>query len=75
MTAGPAVFAQHGGKLLYRVQEAAELLAISRSKMWEIVLRGDIESLKLDGSRRITREAIETYVRRLAGGGGDGTAA
>jgi hypothetical protein len=37
--------------------------------MWEIVLRGDIDSLKIDGARRITREAIDAYVARLAGGG------
>jgi excisionase family DNA binding protein len=55
-------------RMLYRVGEAAQLLAVSRSKMWEIVLRGDIDSLKIDGSRRITRGAIEAYVARLAGG-------
>jgi excisionase family DNA binding protein len=64
-----AVFAHHGDKLLYRVEETAQLLAIGRSKMWEIVLRGDIESVKIDGSRRISRDAIEAYVARLAGGG------
>lgn len=69
-----AVFAHHGERLLYRVGEAAQILAVSRSKMWEIVLRGDIDSLKLDGSRRITRNAIEAYVTKLAGGG-DGPAA
>lgn len=69
-----AVFAHHGERLLYRVGEAAQILAVSRSRMWEIVLRGDIDSLKLDGSRRITRNAIEAYVTKLAGGG-DGPAA
>jgi excisionase family DNA binding protein len=56
-------------RMLYRVGEAAQILAVSRSKMWEIVLRGDISSLKIDGSRRISRDAIEAYVARLAGGG------
>ncbi len=63
------VFEHHGERLLYRVREAAELLRISQSKMWEIVGRGDIESVKIDGSRRISRGAIEAYVERLAGGG------
>jgi len=62
------VFAHHGERLLYRVGEAAEILAVSRSKMWEIVLCGDIESVKIDGSRRITRDAIDAYVAGLAGG-------
>jgi excisionase family DNA binding protein len=60
-------------RMLYRVPETAKILAVSTSKMWEIVLRGDIESLKIDGSRRISRAAIEDYVSRL--GGADGPAA
>jgi excisionase family DNA binding protein len=60
-----AVFAHHGGRLLYRVGEAAQLLGISRSKAWELLARGDIESVKIDGARRITRDAIEAYVARL----------
>jgi excisionase family DNA binding protein len=63
------LFEHHGERLLYRVREAAELLCISEAKMWEIVGRGDIESVKIDGSRRISRGAIEAYVARLAGGG------
>jgi excisionase family DNA binding protein len=61
-------FAHHGERLLYRVREAAQILAVSESKMWEIVLRGDIESVKLDGSRRISRQAIERYIVSLGGG-------
>jgi excisionase family DNA binding protein len=62
-------FAHHGDRLLYRVREAAQILAVSESKMWEIVLRHDIESLKLDGSRRISRQAIERYIASLEGRG------
>ena len=62
------VFADHGERLLFRVRETAQILAVSESKMWEIVLRGDIESVKLDGSRRISRRAIEAYVAHLGGG-------
>lgn len=67
-----AAFANCGEKLLYKVEEVAQMLAIGRSKMWEIVLRGDIDSVKLDGSRRITREAVHAYVRRLAESGSAG---
>lgn len=59
-----AVFAHNGERLLYRVGEAAEMLGICRSKAWELVARGDLESLKIDGSRRVTRQAIEAYVER-----------
>lgn len=59
------VFAQHGERFLYRVGEVGELFGIGRSKMWELVSRGEIESVKIDGSRRITRQAIESYVDGL----------
>src|SRR6266496_3535423 len=55
MTAGHAVFAHHGERLLYRVGEAAQLLGISRSKAWELLARGDLESVKIDGARRVSR--------------------
>jgi excisionase family DNA binding protein len=71
MTAGHAVFAHHGERLLYRVPEAARMLGLGESKMWELLARGEVESVKIDGARRITREAIEAYVRRLGEGGGD----
>jgi excisionase family DNA binding protein len=71
----PAVFARHGERFLYRVGEAAEMLGLGKSKTWELVARGEIDSVKIDGSRRIPREAIERYVRQLGKGGGDASAA
>ena len=41
-----AIFAHHGDKLLYRVPEAARLLALGPSKMWELIARGEIESVE-----------------------------
>lgn len=58
-------------KLLYRVREAAAMLGLGESKLWELLARGEIESVKIDGARRIPREAIETYVRQLREVGGD----
>ena len=66
--------AHHGDRLLYRVGEAADLLCISKSKMWELLARSEIESIKIDGARRITRQAIEAYIARLTGGDGDAPA-
>jgi len=59
-----AVFAPPGERLLYRVAEAAEILGIGKSKAWELVQRGSIESIKIDGSRRVPREALADYVER-----------
>jgi excisionase family DNA binding protein len=56
--------------MLYRVPEAAQKLAISESKLWELLARGEIEGVKIDGSRRISHDALTGYIKRLAGGGG-----
>ena len=52
-------------RLLYSVREAAELLSIGRVKFYELVAAGRIESVRLDGSRRIPREALEEFIARL----------
>lgn len=52
-------------RLLYSVREAAEMLSIGRVKLYELLAAGRIESVKLDGSRRIPREALEEFVRQL----------
>ena len=52
--------------LLYRDPEAARLLSLGASKTWELIARGELESVKIDGARRVPREAIEAYVARLA---------
>jgi len=52
-------------RLLYSVREAADLLSIGRVKLYELIAAGRIESVRLDGSRRIPREALEEFVVRL----------
>ena len=52
-------------RLLLTVPEAAESLAISRSKLYELLAAGLVRSVRIDGSRRVPVEALETYVARL----------
>jgi excisionase family DNA binding protein len=47
------------------VPEAAEALAISRSKLYELLASGAIASIRIDGSRRIPLTALEEYVSKL----------
>jgi excisionase family DNA binding protein len=52
-------------RLLLTVPEAAEVLAISRSKLYELLASGAIASIRIDGSRRIpltARACIRLYV-------------
>jgi excisionase family DNA binding protein len=52
-------------RLLLTVPEAAGALAISRSKLYELLASGDVASIRIDGSRRIPLNALEEYVSRL----------
>lgn len=59
-------FEHHGERLLYRPEEAAGMLAISRTQLYELLRAGEIVSLKIGGRRRITPAALEDYIRRQA---------
>jgi excisionase family DNA binding protein len=51
--------------MAYRVKEAAEVLAISRSRLYELVSAGEIQVLK-DGARTLVRRSeLEAYLDRL----------
>jgi excisionase family DNA binding protein len=52
-------------RLLLTVPEAAKALAISRSKLYELLAAGLVRSVRIDGSRRVPIEALETYVAAL----------
>jgi excisionase family DNA binding protein len=52
-------------RLLLTVPEAAKALAISRSKLYELLAAGLVRSVRIDGSRRVPVEALESYVARL----------
>jgi excisionase family DNA binding protein len=47
---------------LLTVPEAAEALAISRSKLYELLMAGVVASIRIDGSRRIPLAALEAYI-------------
>jgi excisionase family DNA binding protein len=52
-------------RLLLTVPEAAQALAISRSKLYELIAAGLVRSVRIDGSRRVPIEALETYIAHL----------
>ncbi|GGQ11973.1 helix-turn-helix domain-containing protein [Actinomadura citrea] len=52
-------------KLLLTVPEAAKALAISRSKLYELLASGAVRSVRIDGARRIPLNALNDYVNAL----------
>lgn len=52
-------------QLLFKPEQAAVVLGIGRSKVFELMARGDLASVQIGRARRIPRESLEDYVRRL----------
>jgi excisionase family DNA binding protein len=52
-------------KLLYRPEEAAEALGISRARLYQLMAEGEIGSVKIGASRRIPAVDLERYVSQL----------
>jgi excisionase family DNA binding protein len=62
-------------KLLLTPEEAAQVLSIGRSKVYELMRTGRLESVCIDASRRVPMAAIEDYIDRLRAGASSGSAA
>ncbi len=48
--------------LLLRPEEAADALGIGRSKLFELLAEGRLQSIKLGNCRRIPRDCIESFI-------------
>jgi len=52
-------------KLAYSIEEAAELLSLSRAHLYRLIDLQEIGSITIGRSRRITAKQLEDFVRRL----------
>ena len=53
------------GRLLYSVEEAADLLGIGRTFMFHLLATGEIDSFKIGKRRKVPRDALDGYIERL----------
>jgi excisionase family DNA binding protein len=51
-------------KLLYRVEDAAEVLSLSRAKLYEYIARQELPVQKFGGSTRIHADDLKAFARR-----------
>ena len=51
-------------KLLLKVEEAAAALSLGRSKTYELVESGEIQSIQIGRSRRIPAQALQDFIDR-----------
>ena len=52
-------------KLLLKPEEAAEVLSIGRSKVYELMGSGELVSVRIGASRRIPADALFEFVDQL----------
>ena len=52
--------------LLLTVEEAADMLVISRSLMYELIRDGNVETIHIGRLCRVSREALRAYITQLA---------
>jgi excisionase family DNA binding protein len=52
-------------KLLLKMDEAAHLLSLSRKMIYDLIDRGDLDSLKIGGCRRIPLPALHDFIAGL----------
>lgn len=52
-------------KLLLKPTEAASVLGIGRTKLFELLASGDLESVRIGNCRRVPRDAVEAFLVRL----------
>lgn len=51
--------------VLYRVEEAAEALRVSRTQVYALIRCGALRTVKIGGSRRVPVAAVAEYVANL----------
>ena len=49
-------------RLLHTAEEAAEMLHIGRSRTYDLIRTGELTSIKIGRSRRVSSEALNEFV-------------
>jgi excisionase family DNA binding protein len=62
----------HLHKLLVPPDEAAVILSVGRTKIFELMATGQLPSVRIGSSRRIPVSALERFVQQLLGDGDGG---
>lgn len=52
-------------KMVYTIEEASELLSLSRAQLYRLIDLAELPTVKIGKSRRITYAQLEQYVSQL----------
>lgn len=53
---------------LLTIAEVCQRLKLGKSKVFEFIATGELESLKLDGARRVTEQQLADFIERHVDG-------
>ena len=51
--------------LLYTIRATTNALSIGRTKLYQLLGSGELESVYIDGARRVPADAIAEFIKRL----------
>jgi excisionase family DNA binding protein len=54
---------------LLTVADVCTRLSLGKSKIFELIARGELESLKIDSARRFTEQQVADFIERRADAG------
>jgi excisionase family DNA binding protein len=57
-------------KLAYTIEEATGLLSLSRAQLYRLIDLGELCTVKIGKSRRVTSKQLDAFVRQLEQRGG-----
>lgn len=66
MTTTSAVSEHHGQQKLLKISDVCERLQMGKSKVFEFIATGQLESLKIDGARRVTEAQLAAFIEHRA---------
>lgn len=52
-------------KMAYTVEEACELVSLSRAQMYRLIDLGELETIKIGKSRRVTSKQLDEFLLKL----------
>ena len=52
-------------KLAYSIEEVGVLLSLSRAHLYRLMEMGELKSIQIGRSRRITRGQLETFLTKM----------
>ena len=62
-----STIAELSGKRNVKVTEAAQVLGVSRGKVYQLMDSGALKSVHIDTARRIPLDALENYLAQIRG--------